>query len=110
MVRHNIHIYNNILAIWANLSSAGIWLLNSNHSFGHRGGCKPLQSVEMTFIPSRIDRCPQCDSAKIVFQKARAGSGRTNPKESNGLVQTPLRRLPERLHSGGDEFRVWNGI
>jgi hypothetical protein len=35
------------------------------------------QSVEMPFIPARIDRCRECDSEKIAFPKSRTRNGKT---------------------------------
>jgi len=49
---------------------------------------KSLGSVEKTIIPRRIDRCPECDSEKIVFPEAEAGTARTDLGESIGAVPT----------------------
>jgi hypothetical protein len=38
--------------------------------------------VETTFIPARIDRCPECDSEKIGFPKSRR---RKKENESRGI-------------------------
>ena len=46
------------------------------------------ESVETTFIPRRIDRCPECDSEKMVFPESRARKRRPNPEESTGAVRT----------------------
>jgi hypothetical protein len=62
--------------------------------------------VETTFIPGKIERCPECDSEKIVFPKSR-GSKRKNESGGNqvALLGLWLRRVPERLHGGRDERR-----
>jgi hypothetical protein len=60
-----------------------------------------------TFIPGRIDRCPECNSDKLVFPKSRS---KKKENESRGnqvaLSRLRLRRLPERLRCPRFEFRV----
>jgi hypothetical protein len=45
------------------------------------------QSVETTFIPGRIDHCPECDSDKIVFPKSRSSKSKNEPAGTTGAVQ-----------------------
>jgi hypothetical protein len=48
--------------------------------------------VENTFIPGRIDRCPECDSEKIVFPESRS---RKRKNESGGInLDAFFQRLP----------------
>jgi hypothetical protein len=58
-----------------------------------------------TIIPRRIDRCPECDSEKIVFPEAGAGTARTDLGESIGAVPAVAALGSRGLLGSGHERR-----
>jgi hypothetical protein len=66
--------------------------------------------VETTFIPGKIDRCPEYDSEKIVFPESRDKEEEERiPGKQLALFGLWLRGLPERLRAGRDERRKQSG-